>query len=73
MGNIGRKLEEDMDKKTMHWVPGISLPPRRAFISQLPMTLGLVDYALSTKIDQMKSSYACSADQGIVFFSFLLW
>ena len=54
MGNIGRKLEEDMDKKTMHWVPGISLPPQRAFISQLPMTLGLVDYALSTKIDQMK-------------------
>ena len=61
MGNIGRKLEEDMDKKTMHQVPGISLlqkifqvPPRRAFISQLPMTLGLVDYALSTKIDQMK-------------------
>ena len=23
MGNIGRKLEEDMDKKTMHYVPGI--------------------------------------------------
>ena len=40
------------------------VPPRRAFISQLPMTLGLVDYALSTKIDQMKSSYVFSANFG---------
>ena len=67
-------MEEDKKelwtKKTMQWVPGIQLtevdicqiPPRRALISQLPRTLGLVSLCSINKIDQMKRSYVCSAN-----------